>query len=117
MPPTLRPESFLPLTPVVFDILVTLANADQHGYAILNELRERTGESVRPGSLYRALNRLLEDALIEQVESADRSAGDERRRCYRLTTLGRRVAEAETARLDTQVRSARAAQLVSRRRS
>lgn len=115
MPPTLRPESFLPLTPVVFDILVTLATSDQHGYAILNEVRERTGDAVRPGSLYRALNRLLEDALIEQIESSDKT--DERRRCYRLTTLGRRVAEAETARLETQVRSARAAQLVSRRRS
>ena len=117
MPRITRPESFLPLTPVVFDILVTLATADQHGYAILIELRERTGDTVRPGSLYRALNRLLEDSLIEQVESSARSGTDERRRCYRLTTLGRRVAEAETARLETQVRSARAAQLVSRRRS
>lgn len=112
-----RPESFLPLTPVVFDILVTLASADQHGYAILTEVRERTGEMVRPGSLYRALNRLLEDRLIEEREAKLAAGDDERRRCYRLTELGRRVAKAEAARLDAQVQSARQAQLINRRRS
>jgi len=124
MKPTVRPESFLPLTPVVFDILVTLASGDQHGYGILMDLRQRTGEMVRPGSLYRALNRLLEDGLIDPVDPSDvvkakqaRAAdpGSDRRRPYRLTALGRQVAEAETARLDAQVRSARAARLVSRR--
>lgn len=107
-----------PLTPVVFDILVTLATADQHGYAILNEVRERTGEMVRPGSLYRALNRLLDDELIEEVAGRPASRdGDERRRYYRLTPQGRKVAAAEATRLDAQVRSARDAQLLSRKRS
>jgi DNA-binding PadR family transcriptional regulator len=124
MKPTVRPESFLPLTPVVFDILVTLASGDQHGYGILMDLRQRTGEMVRPGSLYRALNRLLEDGLIDPVDPSDvvkakqdraADSGSDRRRPYRLTALGRQVAEAETARLDAQVRSARAARLVSRR--
>lgn len=115
--PAVRPESLLPLTPVVFDILVTLASGDQHGYGILTDVRQRTGAMVRPGSLYRALNRLLEDGLIDPVDGpgASDAAGD-RRRPYRLTALGRRVAEAEAARLDAQVRSARSAHLVSKRR-
>ncbi len=116
--PQPRPESFLPLTPVVFDILVTLASSDQHGYAILNEVRERTGEMVRPGSLYRALNRLLQDALIQETDGKPAAADrDERRRYYRLTDLGKKVAQAEAARLDAQVQSARQAQLLTRRRS
>jgi len=118
MPTPKRPESFLPLTPVVFDILVTLASADQHGYAILSEVRERTGEMVRPGSLYRALNRLLDEALIEEMDARPAGQDDDgRRRYYRLTDLGRRVATVEAARLDAQVRSARDAQLPSRKRS
>jgi DNA-binding PadR family transcriptional regulator len=115
--PARTPESFLPLTSVVFDILITLAEADQHGYAILTSVRDRTGTILRPGSLYRALNRLLEDGLIEELdERLDPGVDDERRRYYRLSPLGRRVAIAETNRLDAQLRSARAADLTSRRR-
>ena len=112
-PPAL---SFLPLTSVVFEILVSLAGEDRHGYSILIDVRSRTGESLRPGSLYRALNRLLDEGLIEELdERPDPSVDDERRRYYRLTSLGRRVAQAEAARLDAQSERAKAA-LVTRRR-
>jgi len=110
-------ESFLPLTSVVFEILVTLARGDHHGYSILAEVRERTGELVRAGSLYRAIGRLLEDGLVDELdERPDPEIDDERRRYYRLTEFGRRVAGAEAARLETQVRHARAAKLLVKRR-
>ena len=111
-------ESFLPLTSVVFEILVTLASGDHHGYSILSSVRERTGEVLRPGSLYRAINRLLADRLVQELdERPDPELDDERRRYYRLTSLGRDVAEAEARRLAVQVQSARAAKLLGRRRS
>jgi DNA-binding PadR family transcriptional regulator len=111
-------ESLLPLTSVVFEILVTLASGDRHGYSILSDVRARTSEPLRAGSLYRALNRLLDAGLIEELdERPDPALDDERRRYYRLTPLGRRVAEAEAARLEAQVRTARAARLLVRRRS
>ena len=114
---TPSPESFLPLTSVVFEILVTLANGDHHGYSILSEVRERTGDPLRPGSLYRAIGRLLADDLVEELdERPDPETDDERRRYYRLTDLGRRVAAAEAGRLETQVRHARAARLLEKRR-
>jgi DNA-binding PadR family transcriptional regulator len=110
------PVTFLPLTPVVFEILVSLAGEDRHGYSILTDIRSRTGESLRPGSLYRALNRLLDEGLIEELdERPDPRVDDERRRYYRLTSLGRQVAKAEAARLDAQIERAKAV-LSTRRR-
>jgi DNA-binding PadR family transcriptional regulator len=111
------PDAFLPLTPVVFEILVTLASGDHHGYSILAEIRERTGEPLRPGSLYRAIGRLLDDDLVEELDERPAPEfDDERRRYYRLTELGRRVAAAEAARLEAQVHHARSARLLERRR-
>lgn len=104
------------LSPVVFDILVTLASGDAHGYAILTDIRDRTGETLRPGSLYRALNRLLDEKLIESVTAADGKDDDSRRAYYRLSAAGRRQAEAEAARLETQVRTARDARLLKKAR-
>ena len=109
------PESFIPLSSVVFEILVSLASADRHGYQILTDVRERSGEVLRPGSLYRALARLLDEGLVAELdERPDPELDDERRRYYQLTTLGRKVASAEAARLDAQVRHARAAHLLKR---
>lgn len=116
--PTPAPDTFTPLTPVVFEILVSLAHEDRHGYSILADVRERTGEPLLPGSLYRALARLLDARLVEELdERPDPAIDDERRRYYRLTPLGRAVAVAETARLERQLKHARAAQLLPRRRS
>lgn len=116
--PLRRVDASLPLTSVVFEILVTLANREQHGYAILTDVQARTGQTLRPGSLYRALNRLLDDGLVEELdERPDPSLDDERRRYYRLTGHGRAVARAEANRLAAQVQSARAANLLDRSRS
>jgi len=110
-------DAFLPLTSVVFEILVTLASGDRHGYSILTEIRDRSREPLRVGSLYRAIGRLLDDGLIEELdERPDPEVDDQRRRYYRLTDLGRRVAAAEARRLDAQLRHARAARLFEHRR-
>jgi DNA-binding PadR family transcriptional regulator len=110
-----RPEAFLPLTPVAFEILLALADGERHGYSILQEVEERSGGSVslHAGTLYRALARLLESELIEELaESPDPTNGDERRRYYRLTTRGIAVAKSEVARLEGQLAAARARRLL-----
>ena len=86
-----RPEIFLPLTPVAFEILLALADGERHGYSILQEVESRSGGTValHAGTLYRALARLLESDLIDELsESPNPSNGDERRRYYRLTARG-----------------------------
>jgi DNA-binding PadR family transcriptional regulator len=107
-----RASSFLPLTPVAFEILLALAAGEQHGYRILQLVAERSAGAVtlHPGSLYRALARLLEEELIDELD--DELGGDERRRYYRLTARGRAVARAEAARLESQVASARSARFL-----
>ena len=87
------PESLLPLTPAVFHILITLANGEAHGYAIMQEVTRRSGGVVRlgPGTLYGAISRLLEDGIIEESEERPDAGMDKRRRYYRLTKLGGRV--------------------------
>lgn len=109
------PRSFLPLTPVAFEILLALAGGEAHGYAILRDIEDRTEGRMSPhaGSLYRAIARLEADRLLEELEERpDPEADDERRRYYRLTSLGREVAAAEAGRLEQQVRSARARRLL-----
>lgn len=110
-----RPEAFLPLTSVAFEILLALADGDRHGYSILQEIESRTGGvvSLHAGTLYRALARLLEGQLIEELDARpERSQDDERRRYYRLTARGIAVARAEAARLEGQVSAARARRLL-----
>lgn len=112
------PFSFLPLTSVVFEILLALADGERHGYAIMQEVEDRTGGAVqlRPGSLYRAVNRLLESGLVTEAEERpDPDKDDERRRYYRLTSLGLQVAQAEAQRLEWAVASARSKKLLDRR--
>jgi DNA-binding PadR family transcriptional regulator len=109
------PESLLPLSTAVFHILVALADRDRHGYAIMQDVAARTDGAVQlsAGTLYSSIRRLLEQGLIEELsESPDRSSTDERRRYYRLTRFGRRVATAEVARLNALVKQARATGLV-----
>lgn len=117
MPDRLKLDAFLPLTPVAFEILLTLAGGDQHGYAILLDVERRTGGglSLHAGSLYRALNRLLEAGLIEELDARpDTSDDDERRRYYRLTPKGLAVARGEAKRLELQVDAARQRRLLPR---
>jgi DNA-binding PadR family transcriptional regulator len=112
-----RPADFGQVTPVEFEILLSLAEGDRHGYAIMQEVSERSegAVTVRPGTLYRAISRLLEAGLVAEVSRAasrGRGADDERRRYYSLTTLGRRVAAIEARRLARQVSTARARKLL-----
>lgn len=112
------PEDLLPLQAAAFHILVALASGDRHGYAIMQDVTERTSAAFRlhPGTLYTTLRRLLEQGLVEELaERPARGRDDERRRYYRLTTLGRAVARAEAARLERLVTMARRAGLKPKR--
>jgi DNA-binding PadR family transcriptional regulator len=102
-----RAETFLPLKPHWFHVLLSLADGEQHGYGIMQEVLERTSGKVRlwPATLYGTLKRLIDEELIE--ESGDRpepQLDDARRRYYRLTKFGRRVLTAESQRLEELVR-------------
>ncbi len=111
------PEEHLPLTPAVLDIVVALGAEELHGYAIMQEVRRRTGGRRRlaPGTLYRSLRQMQERGLVaESEERPDAGLEDERRRYYRLTELGRRVAVAEVERLEGVVRAARSKGLAPR---
>ena len=105
-----RPEDHLPLTPAAFHVLLALADGDAHGYAIMKEVEARTGGEVRlgTGTLYGIVKRLLADGLVR--ESA--AASTDRRRAYRLTPFGRRVALAEAERLRDMVVAAHAKRLL-----
>jgi DNA-binding PadR family transcriptional regulator len=118
--PTRRPEEFLPLTPAMFHILLALADKERHGYHIMREVDERTEGNVKlgPGTLYGSIKRMMADGLIEELEERpDPELDDERRRYYRLTDFGFRVAAAEAQRLEQMVRSARAKKLLPRTKS
>jgi DNA-binding PadR family transcriptional regulator len=105
-------ESALPLTPISFEILLSLLDEDRHGYAILQAVESRLQGKLplRTGTIYRALARLLEEGLIERSErGADE---DPRRLNYRITEYGRETARAEARRLADQVEAARAHRLL-----
>jgi DNA-binding PadR family transcriptional regulator len=110
--------TFVPLQPATFHILLALADDDRHGYAIMQDVSERTGGALKlsAGTLYRSIQRMLEQGLI--VEPRRRPApadDDERRRYYRITPLGEAVARAEAERLANLLRTARARGLTPRR--
>ena len=115
---TVRPESLIPLPPAVFHILMALADEDRHGYCIIQEVSTRTSGEVRlsPGTLYRSIQRMLDDDLI--VEKHERPApelDDERRRYYGITSFGKSVARAEASRLTDLVKLARASGFIPRK--
>lgn len=110
------PEALLPLTPAVFHILLALADCERHGYGIMQEIAKGTEGSVRmgPGTLYGTIKRMLADGLIEASdERPDPALDDERRRYYRLTDFGHRVAQAEAQRLEQLVRIAQTKRILS----
>src|SRR3954462_6186276 len=94
----------VPLTPVEFHILLALADGERHGYAILQDVSERTGGQIRlrTGTLYTVIKRMLDGAWIEESDARARG-DDERRRYYRLTPLGRQALRAEARRLQDLV--------------
>ncbi|HET8891145.1 MAG TPA: PadR family transcriptional regulator [Candidatus Angelobacter sp.] len=104
-------DSLLPLQPATFHILLALSGEDRHGYGIIQDIAARTGGEIKlsAGTLYRSIQRMLEQGLI--VETRERPApeeDDERRRYYRITQFGSAVARSETRRLTQLVRMARA---------
>ncbi|GAA1469266.1 PadR family transcriptional regulator [Microbacterium thalassium] len=104
-----EPKDLLPLTEPVFHILLSLADGERHGYAIMQEVRERTDGDVVlvPGTLYGAIKRMRGLGLIEETDArVDPELGEERRRSYRITAFGERVAAAEAARVSALARQA-----------
>lgn len=96
------PEDLLPLAPAVFHILLSLGDGERHGYALKREIARRTEGKVTlgPGALYGAIGKMLEQGTIEESEDRpDPHLDDERRRYYRLTPFGKKVALAEAARM------------------
>ncbi|MCZ6917919.1 MAG: helix-turn-helix transcriptional regulator [Gemmatimonadetes bacterium] len=109
------PTSHVPLKPDAFHILLVLLDGPRHGYALLRDIARSTGGQVvlLPGALYRRLQQLLDDGLIEETD--DGSPTDSRRRTLGVTPFGRAVAEAEAARLEDLLEAARLRDLVKER--
>jgi DNA-binding PadR family transcriptional regulator len=107
-------DDLLPLPPATFHILVALADEDRHGYAIMQDVAARTGGELKlsAGSLYRSIQRMLEQGLIAEINSRPApELDDERRRYYRITPFGRTVGKAEARRLAQMLKLARASGL------
>ena len=95
-------DQLIPLSPAVFHILLSLGEGERHGYAVKREISLRTGGKLKlgPGVLYGSINKMLELGLIEESDDRpDPHLDDERRRYYRITAYGRKVAQAEAARM------------------
>jgi DNA-binding PadR family transcriptional regulator len=104
-----------PLPFAAFHILLSLADEDRHGYGIMRQVEEQTEGRMRlgPGTLYSSIQALLEEKLIEEVDvREDAEPGRDRRRYYRLTSAGRKLARAEAERLAGILRVARAKKLL-----
>ena len=110
-------HSMLPLKPLVFQILLALADGERHGWSVVREVQQR-GEFSRlmPGNFYRTLRGMLADGLIEEVRDRSKSEPeDERRRYFRLTRAGQQAAAAEARRLEALVLESRAKKLLTKR--
>ena len=109
MVPGVQPAQ--PLSPAVLAILLSLAEGEKHGYAMMKDARAPKGGGIAmgPGTLYGSIDRMMPDGLVEESDQQD----DERRRYYRLTALGGKVLAAELERLDAAVSSARALGLLA----
>jgi len=110
------PTSTLPLTPVVFSILVALTDGEKHGYAIMQTVDADTEGALKmgPGTLYGSIDRMLRAKLITETDgTGDEAPHRERRRYYRLTDLGRRAVRAELGRLELAVAVARRKKLTA----
>ena len=104
-----------PLPWAAFQILLSLADEDLHGYGIMRQVAEQTGGRLRlgPGTLYSSVRSLLEEGLIAEIEQqADAKPGEERRRYYRLTPAGRKLARSEAERLADLLRVARSKKIL-----
>src|SRR3954464_13736724 len=107
-------ESHAPLTAAMFNVLLSLADGEKHGYAILKEVEEQTAGEVQlsTGTLYGIIKRLLTEGLVAELRSRPLEGDDQRRRYYRLTDEGRRVAIAEAQRMEKLLARARSKRLI-----
>ena len=113
------PESLLPLTPGMFQVLIALADGDKHGYAIIKEVDRRSEGriSLSAGTLYTIIRRFEQEGLIaESAARPEAALDDERRRYYKLTEFGREVARAEGRRMEGALGMARAKNLIPKAR-
>jgi DNA-binding PadR family transcriptional regulator len=104
-----------PLPAAAFQIMLALADGDLHGYAIMRQVEEQTGGRLRlgPGTLYGSIQSLVEGKLIEEVDRLEDTDGrSERRRSYRLTVAGRKLARAEAEKMADVLRVARARKIL-----
>lgn len=103
------PEDHLPLTPAEFQVLLSLAEGERHGYALMQDVRTQTNGQLKigPGTLYTLLDRLQSAGIIEESPRRPEQNEDQRRRYYRLTRLGKKVLAAEAQRLEALIRAAR----------
>lgn len=110
-------DALLPLKPLVFQVLLELADGERHGWSLVRDIQQRGGFGrIMPGNFYRTLRSMLAEGLI--YESPDRPGpedDDERRRYFRLTTRGEQVAREEARRLEAVVVEARAKRFLTRR--
>lgn len=115
-----HPSSQLPLSVPVFQILISLADRDLHGYAIIQDVSSRTEGEVQltASTLYAAIKRMLDAGMVEEVSDPRRAPDgeDARRRYYRMTAYGREIAQLEAARLERAAGMARAKRLLPRTR-
>ncbi len=110
-----KPDALLPLSPAVFHILLVLADGELHGYGIMQQIKSMTNGAltIGPGTLYRSIKQMLDQNLIAEAdERPDQNLNDERRRYYRLTEFGQRVAQAEAERLAALVKIAQRKHLI-----
>jgi DNA-binding PadR family transcriptional regulator len=112
--PTMPKRTLDPLPSAAFQILLSLAGGDLHGYGIMREVAAQTGDRMRlgPGTLYSSIQTLLEAKLIEELDQREAKIGQERRRYYRITSAGRKLARSEADRLANLLRVARAKKIL-----
>lgn len=111
------PESLLPLSVPVFQILLSLADQDRHGYGIIGDIKRRSRDEVvlSTSTLYGAIKRMMRDGLVERSDMRpDPELDDERRRYYRITDFGFEVASCEAERINRLAEMVRATQFVTR---
>ena len=107
-------QKLSPLPTAAFHILISLADEDLHGYAIMRRVEEQTCGRMRlgPGTLYSSIQALLEEGFIEEVDETGEQPGHERRRCYHITQAGRKLAQSEADRLADLLRLARSKKIL-----
>jgi DNA-binding PadR family transcriptional regulator len=120
MPPSHDARGLLPLKPLVFQVLLALTEGERHGWSLVREIQERTGDTrILPANFYRTLRGMLADGLIEEAgqrTSPDDPGDDERRRYFATTALGREAARLEARRMQDLVADARTRRLLGARR-